>query len=318
METAEPVRRPPEIEEVTNLYFIHPVASLLTPLFADMRIPPNAVSVAGMLFGVLAGVAYYHYQDPRCTIAGFILMIAWHVLDGADGQLARLTHSQSRSGKVLDGVCDYVTFIAVYTGLALTLSRQYDARVWVLVIAAGACHAVQAAAYEAQRQEYNFLGWDRKSMEILRSNAPPRDARVASPARRVADLLYRLYARVQFLVAGATVEFHERLAATLELQPERAASIRRRYREVFAPTVRRWSVMSANYRTIGIFICALLNAPMYYFIFEIAGFSVILVVLLSGQQARYALFSRDPGIVPATAHRALSIGTAKEITRQGH
>ena len=43
----------------------------------------------------LAGVAYAHYQDPRLTLAGFILMIAWHVMDGADGQLARLTHAQS-------------------------------------------------------------------------------------------------------------------------------------------------------------------------------------------------------------------------------
>ncbi len=118
METVEPVRRSLEIEELTNLYFIHPMASRLATLFAARRIPPNAVSVAGMLFGILAGVAYHHYQDLRCVIAGFILMIAWHVMDGADGQLARLTQSQSQSGKVLDGICDYVTFIAVYTGLA--------------------------------------------------------------------------------------------------------------------------------------------------------------------------------------------------------
>jgi phosphatidylserine synthase len=289
METVEPVRRTLEIEEVTNLYFIHPIASRLTPLFAAMRIPPNAVSVAGMLFGILAGVAYYHYQDLRCVIAGFILMIAWHVMDGADGQLARLTQSQSQFGKVLDGICDYVTFIAVYTGLAVSLTRQYGNWIWGLVIAAGMCHAVQAAAYEVQRQEYNFWGLGRKSAEFLEPTAVSQDAN-PSPVRRLSDFLHRVYVKVQLLAAGVTVEFHKRLALTLELQPERAASLRQRYREAFAPSVRRWSVMSANYRTLGIFICAVLGAPQYYFWFEVVGFNVILVLLLYKRHARYALF----------------------------
>src|SRR5258708_5354738 len=179
METVEPVRRTLEIEEVTNLYLIHPIASRLTPLFAAMRIPPNAVSLAGMLFGILAGVAYYHYQNPRYAIAGFILMIAWHVMDGADGQLARLTQSQSQSGKVFDGICDYVTFIAVYTGLAVSLTRQYGDWIWGLAIAAGICHAVQAAAYEVQRQADNFCVLRHKTPKFLE---PPAVSQHSNPS----------------------------------------------------------------------------------------------------------------------------------------
>src|SRR5258708_30390652 len=49
-----PIRRTTEIEEITNLYFIHPLASRLVPFFAQMRFTPNAVSVTGMLFGILS------------------------------------------------------------------------------------------------------------------------------------------------------------------------------------------------------------------------------------------------------------------------
>jgi phosphatidylserine synthase len=290
MENAEPIRRTSEIEDITNLYFIHPIASRLTPLFAKLHIPPNAVSLAGMAFGILAGIAYNHYQDLRCTIAGFILMIAWHVMDGADGQLARLTNSQSQSGKILDGICDYVTFIAVYTGLALTLSLHHGGWVWLLVIVSGMCHAVQSAAYEVQRQEYNFWGRGQKSAELVALSALPRDNPAASPPQRLQNLLYRLYTRGQFLAAGVTAESHKKLATALAPHPEHAASIRRRYRDAFAPAVRRWSVLSSNYRTLGIFICALLHAPLYYFVFEIFGFSPILVVLLARQHARYVEF----------------------------
>jgi len=48
--------------------------------------------------------------------------------------------------------------------------------------------------------------------------------------------------------------------------------------------------MSANYRTLGIFIFALAAAPQYYFWFEIVGFSAIQVVLLQARRARYARF----------------------------
>jgi phosphatidylserine synthase len=314
METAEPIRRTSEIEEVTNLHFIHPIAGRLVPLFAALRIPPNAVSVAGMLFGALAGVAYYHCDDPRYVIAGFLLMIAWHVMDGADGQLARLTKSQSRSGKILDGICDYVTFIAVYSGLALNLSREYGDSVWLLAVVAGVCHAVQSAAYEVQRQEYNYWGLGRQSAALMELTARPSEEMPGALLGNAGELLYRFYVKVQLLTSGVTIEFHERLARALDLPPERAAAIRLRYREVFAPLVRRWAVMSANYRTLGIFLFALAAVPQYYFWFEIVGLSLISMALLRRRRARYELFFA--GL--AGPRDDLSMLAAEEVGGQAH
>ncbi len=285
MESREPVRRTSEIEEITNLYFIHPMASRLATMLASVHVHPNAVSIAGMVCGIMSGVAYYHYRELGFALAGLFLMILWHVLDGTDGQLARLTNSQSESGKVLDGICDYVTFIAVYSGLAVALSRQHGNWVWGVVIAAGACHAVQSAAYEMQRQDYNFWGWGRGSVE-MNLHAPPYDVAAASRWQKAADKLHRLYSKIQLLAAGIDSQSRQALAATLQLRPERATSIRGSYREVFAPTVRQWSVLSANYRTLGIFVASSLKIPLYYFYFEIVGFSAILLVLLSRQPAR--------------------------------
>jgi phosphatidylglycerophosphate synthase len=293
VETSEPVRRTSEIEEITNLYLIHPAASRLTPIFARMGVSPNAVSLVGMALGVLAGVAYYHYQDWRYAVAGFVLMIAWHVMDGADGQLARLTRSQSETGKILDGICDYITFIAVYSALAAALSPETGRWIWVLIIVAGLCHIVQSGAYEAQRQEYNFWGWDRKSAEFLPPDALPARAAGGSIVAWLMDIIYRLYVRCQFLVAGSVVRFHKRLAVILAAEPERAALIRERYRALFAPSVRRWSVMSANYRTLGIFIAAMIGRPQYYFWFEIVGFNLILVFLMSRLSVRYMQFFKS-------------------------
>ena len=274
------MRRTAEIEEITNLYFIHPVASRLVPLAARMRVSPNALTLAGMLFGLLAAFAYYRYQDPRFVVLGFVLMIAWHIMDGADGQLARLTKSQSQFGKVLDGISDSVTFLAVYAALALALARQYGPQAYVLVLVSTVCHAIQSASYELQRQEY--VRWMRGG-----SPSPAKGAHTAAIARPFEFLDRLFYFGLSFPTADVTRKINASMSAALDRQPARAALIRERYSQIFAPLVRRWSILSANYRTLGIFICALLAVPQYYFWFEILGFSALLALLIANEYACY-------------------------------
>ena len=91
--------------------------------------------------------------------------------------------------------------------------------------------------------------------------------------------------RVQFLASGFGTDFQEKFEKIFAIQPERAGAIRRRYRESFAQPVRRWSILSPNYRTIGIFLCALLKASLCYFFFEVASLSLILADLVAVQRA---------------------------------
>lgn len=292
MESTESVTRTREIEEFTNLHFIHPVSIRLTRWLARRGVRPNTVSFAGMLCGVLAGVAYYHYRALPWTVAGFCLMAAWHVLDGTDGQLARLTNAQSEFGKVIDGICDYVTFIAVYLGLGFALQHQFGAAVWAVIVVAGLCHAAQSAAYEAQRQEYNFWGHGKQSaalprvadLEAMKDHGPL--------AQRLLNRLHVLYVRMQYMGAGVTMGAREELAAKLQRAPAQAALIRRRYREAFAPSVRRWAVLSANYRTLAIFVCAMANVPLLYFMLEIFALSLVMIVLVGRQRAHCEEFLR--------------------------
>ena len=305
MTSPEPIRRTAEIEEITNLYFIHPLASRLVPFFAQIGLTPNAVSITGMLFGILAGLAYHRYLDLRFAITGFVLMIAWHVLDGADGMLARLMHSQSHFGKILDGISDHVTFLAVYTALAMALSREHGDWMYALVALSAVCHAVQSATYEAQRQEYQYWGWGRKPQAPSPPDSLERDRNGPPVIRRLFDFLDRLFfVGLSFPAAGISRKFGETMADALQRQPGDEALIRQRYRETLAPQLRSWTILSANYRTLGIFIAAVLKAPEYYFGFEIIGFSAILAVLIRRLSASYEvlLAGLPPAPGPVAGH----------------
>ena len=286
MKTSQSVRRTVEIEEFTNRHLIHPLAGRLVPRLAKWRVSPNAVSLTGLLCGGLAGVAYYHYRRLPWDLAGFALMIAWHVMDGADGQLARLTRSQSHFGKVLDGLSDALTFFAVYTALALALYPAVGDRIVGLVLVAALCHTIQAATYEAERQAYDRLAWG------LHKPQPTQAAFGRGPLGPwLLGLLDRLYCvGLSFPAAGVLRDIGTAMAGALARHPGREALIRARYRETFAPELRRWSFLSANYYTIGIFVCAVLRVPQVYFWFTIVGFNGLLLWLIRRQRVSLAAF----------------------------
>ncbi len=290
-EGTESSRRTREIEEFTNLYFIHPIAARLTPLLARMRVSPNAVSFAGMGCGLLAGWAYFHFEDIRYAVGGLLLMVAWHILDGVDGQLARLTNRQSEFGKIIDGVADNVTFAAVYVGLGLALAQSQGAWAWLLIAMAGAAHSLQAAAYELQRQEYDFWGRDKKSAEFKSIETLRAETRPCSLLQRLLYGLGHCYARTQQMAAQVDNQYRDRIASTLAAHPERAQAIRRRYRQTFSTLVRSWSVLSSNNRTFLIFLSAALNIPQLYFFIELLVFTPLTMLMVRQQKIKSREFS---------------------------
>jgi phosphatidylglycerophosphate synthase len=298
MNPAEPIRRTYEIEDKTNLFLVHPLSNRLVPLLAHWRVSPNAVSMCGMACGLFAGLAYHRYTSTVYCVLGFVLMIGWHVMDGADGQLARLTRTQSATGKVLDGICDYVTFTAVYVGLASSLSGHYGHWVWWIVAASGACHAIQSASYELQRQDFDHWGCGRLSAAPV--NPKTTSDGQTSAIRHMARVVDRLYIGLQLVSTGVEKGFRCQMETTLAHSPTRSAMMAL-YRDVFARRVRAWSVLSANYRTLGLFVFAVAGFPLYYFIWEIVALSLLTVFLLCGQRNLYRTFFRRAHALEQTA-----------------
>ncbi|MCK5425034.1 MAG: CDP-alcohol phosphatidyltransferase family protein [Emcibacter sp.] len=285
------VKRTGEIEEFTNVHFIHPISAWLVPKFAAKNISPNMVSLTGMMFGILSGFAYYQYQTPYMAVLGFLGMIMWHIMDGADGQLARLTKSYSEIGKVLDGVCDYVTFISVYVGIGLILSQQGYPNVWTVILSAGLLHAIQSSAYELQRGEYDYWGHGKDSAALPEIKQMIAELEGKSFLAFMMSQLHIGYVRMQRRSSGINTEHRERIREAIQNNPDKVSEIRDLYREVFAPGVNTWSIMCANYRTIAIFIACIAAQPIYFFWFEIAILTPILVLLVQKQRLLNQLFT---------------------------
>src|SRR6266404_7624630 len=164
-----------EVEGVFDLYFYRPIGFWLARFFAHLKLTPAGVSLLAGVCGVIAGHLYY-YRNLGINVAGMMLHVCANTLDNADGQLARLTHRESREGRIIDSVADHLVFVSVYIHLALRyLVAGASPAILLLALAAGISHALQGAAADYYRTTYLYFATNRSRMELdssslLRSN----------------------------------------------------------------------------------------------------------------------------------------------------
>ncbi len=241
------------IEDPSNLWLVHPLADQLLAPALRLGIHPNTVSFTGMGFGALAGLCYWHWQNPVAVFAGFLLMTAWHVMDGLDGKLARASGKASPLGRLIDGLCDYLVFVLVLLPIALSFDDWPS--VLALAILSGACHAAQSAWYEGERE-----AWKRRARGVFFGESRP-------PARFWGERLYNGFEQRMGSGTG-------RIDLALSAHPDRLPA----YLARSAPLIRRLSVLSANNRTIAIALACLAGDPHYYWYWEIFGLSAIAIM----------------------------------------
>jgi len=92
---------------------IDPPLNRIAARLAKMGVSPNALSIAGALAGIAAGVAIAFAQFGL----GFAFILLSRLSDGLDGPVARQTRSTDLGG-YLDVICDYAFYTAVPIGFA--------------------------------------------------------------------------------------------------------------------------------------------------------------------------------------------------------
>ncbi len=108
------------------------LSARVTPLVARWRwVRPGGVTLAAAGLGVASGTVY---ALGHAWPAGCIAAVA-QVLDGVDGQLARISGRQSRSGAFWDSVLDRYADGALIIGATVYLaSRPSPLPSWVLLV----------------------------------------------------------------------------------------------------------------------------------------------------------------------------------------
>jgi phosphatidylglycerophosphate synthase len=107
------------IDTRLDTIFHRRLARPLTRLALALGLTANQVSLASLLVGLIAVWSFWH-ASPWSALAGLVLYAAAVVLDHSDGEVARLTHSESRLGEWLDVTSDTVIHALLVLAMGVT------------------------------------------------------------------------------------------------------------------------------------------------------------------------------------------------------
>lgn len=285
-----------DTEEWFDLVFHRPLGFAWALLCRRLGIVPNVITIASVFLGVGAGVLFY-FSNIWLNIAGMVLLLWADTFDSADGQLARMTHQYSRLGRILDGLSGDLWFVTIYVAICLREVHTSDFfmahhwAIWVIAVAAGFCHAVQAAQADLYRQFHLFFLKGKEGSELESAAGLVRKYTSMSWKRQFFPKL------IMFFYKNYTVSQERRTPAMQSLRAELSrrwpdGDIPQGFRDAFRrkskPLMKYTNILSFNTRCFVLFAALFACMPWLYFVFEI----VVLNALLFYMQWRHERICR--------------------------
>ena len=134
------------------------------------RITPNMVTLFTLWVSFGAGL-FFAYGGYWATVMGAVLSAWASILDGCDGEIARLKLQSTDFGCWLDTVCDYLYYAFVFGGMAIGFARTIGPRftlLWGPLLLLGAVASFLATGFarhhfSGKRPEAFLSTWQKKA-----------------------------------------------------------------------------------------------------------------------------------------------------------
>ncbi len=99
------------------------LSRLLTRVLLPTGISPNQVTIGSIAIGIGGGCCFA-LGTPRAAAIGALLFLLSTIVDGCDGEIARLTFRESAFGARLDILGDNLVHVFLFGGIAMGLYRR--------------------------------------------------------------------------------------------------------------------------------------------------------------------------------------------------
>jgi len=142
----------------------------------NFPVTPNMVTLFTLWVSFGAGL-FFAYGGYWATVFGAVLSVWASILDGCDGEVARLKLQVTDFGCWLETICDYLYYVFVFGGMIMGLTRTMGMRftmTWGPMLLIGAVASFFAVGYarhhfSAERPEAFLATWQKKA-ENRKSN----------------------------------------------------------------------------------------------------------------------------------------------------
>ena len=258
----------PGAEEIFDLILYRPVAFVFVKTIYRLPITPNQVTFLSLLAS-LASAWYFSIGSYAALIRGAVWYAIANILDCSDGQLARLQQSGTPLGRLVDGMVDYISSIAIFLGIGIGLAGR-DAAFWLPAILCGASSALHAIVFDHYQSEFIFLvrGTNTPLTEELQHFAQTYNSANAGSRNGLRDFFLKIYLR--YLDIQRTFAQNSRRQAVSKHPHNQDSSM-----------IRWWSFLGPTTNRTALIICALAGrVDVYLWIILLPGNAWLMVCLL--------------------------------------
>jgi len=178
------------------------ISLAVTRSLVNTRITPNAMTLVSVGIGVI-GALFFALPKNSYHVFGALLFWLHSVLDGCDGELARLKFAESRWGGLLDFWGDNVVHSAVFSAIAVGIYIKQPGTIPFVLAAL----AVSGTLLSASLVYWTTMRRKKSGGPLFTSvvGAPSQDKRSSSAGEKIADQLARrdfIYLVVALAVVG--------------------------------------------------------------------------------------------------------------------
>jgi len=119
-------------ESFLSQKFERKVSLAITRRLLYTRVTPNQISIASILLGVFSTFLFLG-ESRMLHVLGGVLLLFSSIVDGCDGELARLRFQESRLGSWLDFLGDNIVHMSVFFCIGLGLYLRGEGPVYALL-----------------------------------------------------------------------------------------------------------------------------------------------------------------------------------------
>jgi phosphatidylglycerophosphate synthase len=276
-----------EAEEILDLIFYRPIAFVIVKLVYRTPITPNQMTYGALVAGLISA-----FEFAQGTARGFAFGALWYaianVLDCGDGMLARLQRSGTPLGRIVDGIVDWVSSVAIFFGLGWGMSVYFQNPLyWLPAIAAGIVSGYHAMVFDKRQQEYiSTVRGERNFFEREEEKVAAEFAE-STGLRKLLLSAYQSYMKVQ---EGSPQEAQKRYDPAL-------------YRSHNKGIMRWWTWLGPTTNRTLLMIAALLAHPEWFCWFILIPANLYLISMLFHQHGVDTLMERDSKETAVRAER---------------
>ncbi|MBZ0160679.1 MAG: CDP-alcohol phosphatidyltransferase family protein [bacterium] len=164
------------------------ISLAVTRRLVDTDITPNQMTAVSVAIGVL-GALFFFSTMPAYQLTGALLFLLHSILDGCDGEIARLKYLESRLGGILDFWGDNAVHSAVFMCIGLGWQMAIKASFPLVLAASAVIGTLLSAGFVYRQTMRNKTDEGPLFTSVTTSEAPSRLSTIADTlARR--DFIY--------------------------------------------------------------------------------------------------------------------------------